>query len=36
MSQSPLTAQAEQAFLDPWLESAAVGQMVVVSPIRPT
>jgi len=32
--QSLLTAQEERAFLKPWLESAAAGHLVVVSPIR--
>jgi len=32
--QSLLTAQEERAFLRPWLESAAAGHLVVVSPIR--
>jgi transposase len=29
-----LTPEEEKAFLAPWLESAAVGQVVVVSPMR--
>lgn len=29
-----LAPQEEKAFLEPWLESAAAGQVVVVSPIR--
>src|ERR1035437_9076738 len=32
--QSLLTPQEERAFLKPWLESAAAGHLVVVSPIR--
>ena len=32
--QSLLTPQEESAFLKPWLESAATGNLVVVSPIR--
>ena len=32
--QSLLTLQEEVAFLKPWLESAAAGHLVVVSPIR--
>jgi transposase len=32
--QSLLTPEAEEAFLKPWLESAAVGHLVVVSPMR--
>ena len=32
--QSLLTAEEEGAFLKPWLESAATGSLVVVSPIR--
>jgi transposase len=32
--QSLLTPQEESAFLKPWLESAADGHLVVVSPIR--
>ena|SRR5882724_991705 len=32
--QSLLTPEAEVAFLKPWLESAATGNLVVVSPIR--
>jgi transposase len=32
--QSLLTAEEEVAFLKPWLESAATGNLVVVSPIR--
>ena len=31
---SLLTQQEEVAFLKPWLESAATGQVVVVSPLR--
>jgi transposase len=32
--QSLLTPEEEEAFLKPWLESAAAGNLVVVSPIR--
>jgi transposase len=32
--QSLLTPEEEEAFLKPWLESAAAGTLVVVSPIR--
>jgi transposase len=32
--QSLLTPEEEEAFLKPWLESAAAGSLVVVSPIR--
>ena len=32
--QSLLTSEEEVAFLKPWLESAAAGNLVVVSPIR--
>jgi transposase len=32
--QSLLTPEEEVAFLKPWLESAATGNLVVVSPIR--
>lgn len=32
--QSLLTAEEEEAFLKPWLESAPTGNLVVVSPIR--
>jgi transposase len=32
--QSLLTQEEERAFLNPWLESAAAGNLVVVSPIR--
>ena len=32
--QALLTHEEESAFLKPWLESAAAGQLVVVSPIR--
>ena len=32
--QSLLTPEEENAFLKPWLESAATGNLVVVSPIR--
>src|ERR1039458_4103953 len=32
--QSLLTPEEEAAFLKPWLESAAAGSLVVVSPIR--
>jgi len=32
--QSLLTLEEEDAFLKPWLESAATGNLVVVSPIR--
>jgi transposase len=32
--QSLLTPEEEDAFLKPWLESAAMGNLVVVSPIR--
>jgi transposase len=32
--QSLLTPEEEGAFLKPWLESAAAGSLVVVSPIR--
>ena len=32
--QSLLTPEAEEAFLKPWLASAAAGNLVVVSPIR--
>jgi transposase len=32
--QSLLSREAESAFLKPWLESAAAGSLVVVSPIR--
>ena len=32
--QSLLTPEEEEAFLKPWLESAATGQLVVVAPIR--
>jgi transposase len=31
---SLLTREGEQKFLEPWLESAATGNLVVVSPIR--
>jgi transposase len=32
--QSLLTPEEEEAFLKPWMESAAAGNLVVVSPIR--
>src|SRR6202050_2104255 len=32
--QSLLTQEEERAFLNPWLESAAAGNLVVVAPIR--
>lgn len=32
--QALLTPEEERAFLNPWLESAAAGNLVVVSPIR--